>query len=77
MLREIEGLTTAETAEALGLSEDVVKTRLHRARAMLRDALARDGRRPRDLLPFGFERCDRVVASVLAALGGAGTTPMS
>ncbi len=71
VLREIEGLSTAETAEALGLSEDVVKTRLHRARAMLRDALARDGRRPGDLLPFGFERCDRVVASVLACLGRA------
>ena len=69
VLRQVEGLTTAETAEALGLSEDVVKTRLHRARAMLREALARDGRRPGDLLRFGFERCDRVVAGVLARLG--------
>jgi RNA polymerase sigma-70 factor, ECF subfamily len=69
VLREVEGLSTSETAEALGLSEDVVKTRLHRARAMLREALARDGRRPGDLLRFGFERCDRVVAAVLAALG--------
>ena len=70
VLREIEGLTTAETADALGISEDVVKTRLHRARAMLRDALARDGQSPRDLLRFGFERCDRVVAGVMAGLGG-------
>jgi RNA polymerase sigma-70 factor (ECF subfamily) len=77
VLREIEGLTTAETAEALGLSEDVVKTRLHRARAMLRAALARDGRRAGDLLPFGFERCDRMVASVLAVLGGPRRTPTS
>ena len=69
VLREVEGLTTAETAEALGLSEDVVKTRLHRARAMLREALARDGRHPGDLLRFGLERCDRVVAAVLASLG--------
>ena len=76
VLREVEGLTTAETAEALGLSEDVVKTRLHRARAMLREALARDGRRPGDLFRFGFERCDRVVAAVLALLGGPrGTSP--
>lgn len=65
VLREVEGLTTAETAEALGLSEDVVKTRLHRARAMLRAALAREGQRPGDLLRFGREQCDRVVASVL------------
>jgi RNA polymerase sigma-70 factor (ECF subfamily) len=70
VLREVEGLSTAETAEALGLSEDVVKTRLRRARAMLREALARDGRRPGDLLRFGFERCDRVVAAVLARLDG-------
>jgi RNA polymerase sigma-70 factor, ECF subfamily len=77
VLREVEGLTTAETAEALGLSEDVVKTRLHRARAMLRDALARDGQRPRDLFRFGLGRCDRVVASVLAVLGGPRRTPMS
>jgi RNA polymerase sigma-70 factor, ECF subfamily len=66
VLREVEGLTTAETAEALGLSEDVVKTRLHRARTMLRTALARDGQRPADLLRFGREQCDRVVAAVLA-----------
>src|SRR5205085_557450 len=33
VLREIEGLSTSETAEALGLAEDVVKTRLSRARA--------------------------------------------
>lgn len=69
VLREVEGLTTAETAAALGLSEDVVKTRLHRARAMLRAALAREGQRPRDLLRFGREQCDRVVTAVLAGLG--------
>lgn len=77
VLREVEGLTTAETAEALGLSADVVKTRLHRARAMLREALARDGRRPRDLFRFGFEHCDRVVASVLASLRGPRRTSTS
>lgn len=68
VLREVEGLSTSETAEALGLSLDAVKTRLHRARAMLRDALARQGRSPSDLFRFGFERCDRVVAAVLARL---------
>ena len=35
VLREIEGLSTAEVAESLDISEDVVKTRLHRARALL------------------------------------------
>jgi RNA polymerase sigma-70 factor, ECF subfamily len=70
VLREVEGLSTAETARALGLSEDVVKTRLHRARAMLRETLTRDGRRPDELFRFGFEQCDRVLAAVLGRLGG-------
>ena len=40
LLRDISGLTTLETAEALGLSETAVKTRLSRARLRLRDALS-------------------------------------
>ena len=68
VLRDVEGLTTAETAEALRLSEDVVKTRLHRARAMLKTTLSGQGLRPGDLLRFGREQCDRVVAAVLARL---------
>lgn len=39
MLRDVEGLTTAETAEVLDLGEDVVKQRLHRGRLALRKAL--------------------------------------
>src|SRR6478672_10420819 len=35
MLREVEGLNTAEAAECLGVSDDVIKTRLSRARAAL------------------------------------------
>lgn len=40
MLRELEGLSTAETAEALDISEGAVKTRLHRARLWLRERLS-------------------------------------
>lgn len=40
ILRDIEGLSTAETGEVLGLSESAVKTRLHRARLWLRDRLS-------------------------------------
>lgn len=36
LLRDVEGLSTAESADILGVSEDVVKTRLHRARLLLR-----------------------------------------
>ena len=39
MMREIEEMSTAETAECLNLSQDIVKTRLHRARALLREKL--------------------------------------
>jgi RNA polymerase sigma-70 factor (ECF subfamily) len=39
VLRDIEGLSTAETAEALGLTETNVKVRLHRARLALRERL--------------------------------------
>jgi RNA polymerase sigma-70 factor (ECF subfamily) len=69
MLREIEGLTTAEAAEALAASEDVVKTRLHRARGLLQERLAAiaEERKP-ELFPFHAPRCDRVVAAVMAAI---------
>lgn len=40
LLRDVEQLNVAETMEVLGISESVVKTRLHRARLMLREALA-------------------------------------
>jgi len=39
VLREIEGLSTREVAEVLGISEANVKTRLHRARLLLREQL--------------------------------------
>lgn len=69
ILREVEGLSTAETAECLGLSEEVVKTRLHRAKALLREALYdRAGVATPSAFQFGFARCDRVVAAVLARL---------
>jgi RNA polymerase sigma-70 factor, ECF subfamily len=69
VLRDVEGLSTAEAAEALGVSEDVVKTRLHRARAMVRDGLARRaGESLRQVYSFGNARCDRVTAKVMAVL---------
>ena len=40
VMRELEGLSTEETAEALDVSIDVVKVRLHRARLQLRERLS-------------------------------------
>lgn len=69
MLREVEGLSTNETAVTLELGEEAVKTRLHRAKAMVRAAVTDrlGGAAPR-AFEFGAQRCDRVVAAVLARL---------
>lgn len=69
MLRMVEGLDTAETAAALGVSDDVVKTRLHRARSLLRELLADDTvRAASHAFEFHAPRCDRVVHAVLARI---------
>ena len=71
VLREIEGLSTAETAECLGVSEDVIKTRLSRARASLRRELfERAGLAASNAFRFERPRCDRVVAAVMERIGG-------
>jgi len=69
MLRDIEGLSTSETGEGLGLGEEAVKTRLHRARAMIRRSVtARIGDVTGGAFQFQAPRCDRVVAAVLARI---------
>jgi len=70
MLRDVEGLSTAATAESLDLEVPAVKTRLHRARAMLRRRMAEQaGAACRDAFAFQGARCDRVVAGVLGRIG--------
>jgi RNA polymerase sigma-70 factor, ECF subfamily len=65
ILREVEEMSVAETAESLGVSDGVVKTRLHRAHAMLRkDLYARAKGRATDFYQFHAVRCDRVVKVV-------------
>jgi RNA polymerase sigma-70 factor (ECF subfamily) len=70
VLREVEGLSTAETAACLALRPETVKTRLHRARRQLQEAL---GERLLAASPLLFEfegaRCDRIVGHVLTHLG--------
>ena len=66
MMREIEEMSTAETAECLGLSESVVKIRLHRARKHLRrDLYLRVGAESGQAFRFLGERCDRMVSAVM------------
>jgi RNA polymerase sigma-70 factor (ECF subfamily) len=65
MLREVEEMSTAETAECLDISEETVKTRLHRARALLREEIySRIGIAAASAFPFAATRCDRVVLAV-------------
>jgi RNA polymerase sigma-70 factor (ECF subfamily) len=66
MLRDIEGLSTSETGEGLGLGDEAVKTRLHRARAMIRRTVTmRIGEAAAGAFQFHAPRCDRVVSAVL------------
>ena len=70
VLRDVEGLSTAETAASLGVSADVIKTRLSRARAALRRSLfERIGATASEAFRFYRPRCDRLVAHVLARIG--------
>jgi RNA polymerase sigma-70 factor (ECF subfamily) len=71
MMRDVEQMSTAETAAALELSEENVKVRLHRGHSMMRSWLfARAGENGRNAFPFMGTRCDRVVAQVFARIRG-------
>ena len=63
VMREVEGLSTAETAACLEINEDTVKTRLHRAKRILRERLDRQlGPAAVTVYPVPpRHRCDRVV----------------
>jgi RNA polymerase sigma-70 factor, ECF subfamily len=80
MLRDVEGLSTSETGAGLGIGDEAVKTRLHRARAMIRRSVsARVGTLADSTFQFQAPRCDRVVAVVLESIqvGSTATQPES
>ena len=69
VMRDVEDMSVQETAECLAIPSATVRTRLFRARALLREALARDlDAATAGVFGFAGERCDRIVAGVLAAL---------
>lgn len=69
MCRDVEEMTTSETAAALELTEENVKVRLHRGRLMIRNWLMeRVGTNCKNAFPFMGERCDRVVATVFSRI---------
>jgi RNA polymerase sigma-70 factor (ECF subfamily) len=70
MLRDVEEMSTTETAAALEMTEENVKVRLHRGHAMMRSwLLERVGPGGKKAFPFMGERCDRVVRGVFERLG--------
>jgi RNA polymerase sigma-70 factor, ECF subfamily len=69
VLRALEELSVTETAEALKIPEATVRTRFFRAKARLRESLAADADGALDMaFPFAGERCDGIVARVMAVI---------
>lgn len=67
--RVIEGMSVEETAELLGLRPETVKTRLHRARRLVREQLETQiGPVLMDAFPFAGKRCERVTEVVMRRL---------
>ena len=68
--RVIEGMSIEETSELLGIKPETVKTRLHRARQLVRDRLESEiGPILTDAFPFAGRRCERLTETVMRRLG--------
>ena len=66
----IEGMSIEETSELLGIKPETVKTRLHRARQLVRDQLEREiGPVLMEAFPFAGQRCERLTEAVMKRLG--------
>ena len=69
VMREVEDMSVEETASQLGIRPETVKTRLHRAKRLLRAELgSRLSNALSDAFPFGGPRCARMTATVLARI---------
>jgi len=70
VLRDMEEMSVEETASQLGLRPETVKTRLHRARRLLRQALHKTlSSALVDAFPFDGARCNRITDTVLRRIG--------
>jgi RNA polymerase sigma-70 factor, ECF subfamily len=67
--RLVEEMSLKETADLLGLRTETIKTRLHRARKLLRDDLEKElGLHLTEVFPFAGARCERIADAVIAKL---------
>lgn len=77
MLRAVQELSAEEVASALGIPDATVRTRFFRARSLLRESLSRDiDFAMEDAFSFAGERCDNIVANVMANITGGGHKPL-
>jgi RNA polymerase sigma-70 factor (ECF subfamily) len=68
--RAVEGMSIEETAELLGILPETVKTRLHRARRLLKNEMEKHiGPVLGDAFPFAGERCELFTEQVLTRIG--------
>lgn len=76
VMRDVEELSIEDTARMLDLRPETVKTRLHRARRLLRDSLQSQlSTMLTDIFPFAGARCARISDAVMARLTTSGFTP--
>ena len=78
VLRAVEEMSVEETAQALEIPAETVRSRHFRAKALLRESLARElDLAERDLFEFGGRHCDALIAAVLAKLDRASASSAS
>jgi len=78
VMRVIEGMSVEETAELLGIRPETVKTRLHRARHLVKDQLDKQiGPVLMDAFPFAGRRCARLTETVMRRLGLSGEADLA
>ena len=76
VMRDVEDMSIEETAAHLGIRPETVKTRLHRARRLLRSALnAQVASALKDTFPFDGARCARMAERVMQRLAQGGSLP--
>jgi RNA polymerase sigma-70 factor, ECF subfamily len=74
IMRDVEEASVDETANALAIKPETVRTRLHRARRMLRDSLGEQFIAVlKDVFPFERPRCDALVRKLLIDVGSIST----
>lgn len=69
IMREVENLSIQETAQCLDITEQNVKTRLHRAKEILKEELYKKSKGDVELFRFGSERCEKVTIAVMLQIG--------